>query len=252
LPAILALLKRRGVRKRTMTTNGSGLLEPIDSANPAGSTGPVAPGDLLDAVLAAGLSHLNISRAHPDPGENQRVMRIEPFFGNHALGRALDRCAEAGLRVRLSCVLLRGVIDSLERCLDYLDWAASMGVDNVVFRQLMAYDPRTVLANVVTRYTDRAAVPLEPLLERIRPSDGGDDHPRFRFLRQVLGYYYYVEVYRYEGPQGGVDVCLEAADLAWIERDKRRAGRADVVHELVFHPNGQLCSTWQPWDGVLL
>jgi hypothetical protein len=25
-----------------------------------------------------------------------------------------------------------------------------------------------------------------------------------------------------------------------------------LVHELVFHPDGKLASTWQPWDGVLL
>lgn len=255
LPRILALLKGRGVRKRTMTTNGSGLLEPIDPIDTLQSMGPMGPTarrDMLDAVLSAGLSHLNISRAHPDPRENQRVMRFDPFFGNVALSRILDRCREARLRVRLSCVLLRGVVDSLAGCLEYLDWAASMGVDNVVFRQLMAYDPSTVLANVVTRYTDRATVPLEPLLERIRPTDGGGGHPRFRFLRQVLGYYYYVEVYRYEGPNGGVDVCLEAADLAWIERDRQRRGRRDVAHELIFHPNGRLCSSWQPWDGVLV
>jgi hypothetical protein len=24
-----------------------------------------------------------------------------------------------------------------------------------------------------------------------------------------------------------------------------------IVHELIFHPDARLASTWQPWDGVL-
>jgi len=24
-----------------------------------------------------------------------------------------------------------------------------------------------------------------------------------------------------------------------------------AIHELVFHPNAELASTWQPWDGIL-
>jgi hypothetical protein len=54
-----------------------------------------------------------------------------------------------------------------------------------------------------------------------------------------------VEVWKY----GGMDVVFEEADLARLEATKR--AQADLIHELVFHPNARLCSTWQPWDGVL-
>lgn len=46
-----------------------------------------------------------------------------------------------------------------------------------------------------------------------------------------------------------MDVVFEAADLVQLERVKR--AQPGVVHELVFHPSATLCSTWQPWDGVL-
>jgi hypothetical protein len=46
-------------------------------------------------------------------------------------------------------------------------------------------------------------------------------------------------------------VCIEGANLAHIEAD-RAARKAPVLHELVFHPDGALCSTWQPWDGRIL
>lgn len=240
LPAIVDLLARRGARKRTMTTNASGLLRPSGH------------GDVLDRVLAAGLEHLNISRAHPDFAVNQRIMGTVDPITDEGLGAVVRRCREAGIRVRLSCALLTGRIDDLDGCLAYLDQAAGWGVDNVIFRQLMRYDPATVMRNVVTRYSDGHRAPMRPILEAIRPSERGrPGHGRFTFVRQVLGYYYYVEVYRYDGPHGPIDVCFEGADLADIQADARRR-ETPVVHELIFHPDTALCSTWQPWDGILL
>jgi hypothetical protein len=123
--------------------------------------------------------------------------------------------------------------------LDYLRFAESVGVDNVIFRQLMLPDRRTHLADEVVQYGDAQRVQLEGLLDRI----SGDG--RFAFQRQVMGYYYYVEVWRHQG----MDVAFEQADLARLEDVKRR--QDGIIHELVFHPSAQLATTWQPWDGVL-
>jgi hypothetical protein len=110
----------------------------------------------------------------------------------------------------------------------------------VVLRQLMKTDPETVERNFVVRFSDRRRTRLEPLLDEVSAA------PDFDFVSQVVGYYYYVEVWRW---RGAVDVVFEEADLAVLERTKR--AEPDVVHELVFHPSGELASTWQPWDGVL-
>ncbi|MFT6398508.1 MAG: molybdenum cofactor biosynthesis enzyme MoaA [Bradymonadia bacterium] len=244
LPRILEVLRAADARKLTMTTNASGLL--LDSGDGTGA-------DLLTHVLAAELKHLNISRAHTDEATNQRIMAIQPLHTNDELRSIIDRTAETETRVRLSCVLLKGHSETLADCMSYLEWAASIGVDNVVFRQLMQVDESTVVDNYVTRYSRRARAPMHPILEAIRPGAAGAScHPRFEFIRQVLGYYYYVEVYRYHSARGPIDVCIEGADLARIEADKQNPENSDVVHELVFHPNGALSSTWQPWDGVLL
>jgi hypothetical protein len=101
----------------------------------------------------------------------------------------------------------------------------------------MGFDRRSVRQSPQTRYADEHHVSLEPLLEQVSAD------PRFSFVRQVLGYYYYVEVWRC----AGIDVVFEEADLAQLEARKRPG----LVHELVFHPDGTLASTWQPWDGVI-
>jgi GTP 3',8-cyclase len=227
LPRILRTLADHGTRKRTLTTNGSGLLVLRDGR-------PV-----IDWVTATGLRHLNVSRVHPDHDRNAQLMQLRNGLNLPQLREVVEKASSAGTRVRLSCVLLRGETDSLDGVLRYLDFAAGLGVDNVIFRQLMQPDHATVANNPVVRYSDAKRASLEPILDSVS-ADG-----RFRFVRQVVGYYYYVEVWRW----GATDVVFEEADLARLEATKR--AEPDLIHELVFHPNARLASTWQPWDGVL-
>ena len=44
-------------------------------------------------------------------------------------------------------------------------------------------------------------------------------------------------------------MVFEGADLARLECTK--ATMPGIIQELIFHPDAQLASTWQPWDGVL-
>lgn len=227
LPRILRTLAAAGGRKRTMTTNGSGLLERREGRT------------VLEWATATGLRHLNVSRAHPDSVRNDRLMRFTAAPGPDALRHIAREAKAAGVRPRLSCVLLKGEVDSLEGVVAYLEFARSVGVDNVIFRQLMKTSPLTASRDPVVVYSDARRARLEPLLDAVSAD------PRFAFVRQVVGYYYYVEVWRF----AGLDVVFEEADLHRLEETKR--SDPGLVHELVFHPDGTLASTWQPWDGVL-
>jgi molybdenum cofactor biosynthesis enzyme MoaA len=227
LPRLLRTLALAGARKRTLTTNGSGLLEVREGRR------------IIDWIAETGVAHLNVSRAHPDQAVNARLMRYAEGPTPEQMGEIVRAARDGGTRVRLSCVLVDGAIDSLEDAERYVAFARSLGVDNVIFRQLMKTDPGTVAPNFVVRFSDRKRVSLRPLLDRVAADR------RFSFVRRLRGYYYEVEVWRFEG----VDVVFEEADLARLEDSKRREPR--LVHELVFHPNARLASTWQPWDGVL-
>lgn len=227
LPGMLTLVKQHGYRKRTLTTNGSGLLR-----EQAGQ-------DILQHLLDAQLDHLNISVAHPLPERSAKLMRLPTVLTFEQLRVLAQRARAGGTRVRLSCVLLQEGVRTLEDVQAYLAFAERLGVDNVIFRQLMQVDLNAVQENFVTRYSARQRVMLEPLLNQL------DATPGFEFVRQVMGYYYYVEVWKV----GGLDVVFEEADLARLEQSKRQ--HPERIHELIFHPHASLCSTWQPWDGVL-
>jgi cyclic pyranopterin phosphate synthase len=227
LPAILRTLFEHGARKRTMTTNGSGLFDVREGRSN------------LDWLIDTRVSYLNISRAHPECETNAKLMALPDGLSLNQLRDVAARADAGGVRLRLSCVLLNDAIGDLEGILRYLDFAQSIGVTNVIFRQLMQTDPSTTEPNFVTRYSDARRVLLEPILDRI------SDDARFDFQRQIVGYYYYVEVWRYRG----MDVVFEEADLAQLERTKREDPA--LIHELIYHPSAKLASTWQPWDGIL-
>jgi cyclic pyranopterin phosphate synthase len=219
LPRLLHLLSARDAKKLTLTTNGSGLLDVRDGA------------PLVEHIAQSALRHLNISRAHPDCEKNAQLMGYREGLSLDDTRRALRSIGRA--RPRLSCVLLRRGVGDLDGVIDYLRFAERVGVDNVIFRQLMKSDPATHQTGPVVRFSDSERVQLQPILDAL------SNHPDFTFQRQIVGYYYYVEVWRWNG----IDVVFEEADLAQLERTKL-VDR--TVHELVFHPDATLSSTWQP------
>jgi GTP 3',8-cyclase len=151
----------------------------------------------------------------------------------------------------LSCVLLRGEVDCVDAITAYLDWAASMDVDNVVFRQLMAFDQARCAMDPVIAFSEGNRIMLEPILKEIY-QDPAEHHHAFAFTKQVVGYYYYIEVYKYTSQQGKkIDVVFENADLRFIDRDRAVARDVPLVHELVFHPGGSLNFTWLPGEGII-
>ena len=225
LPRLLRMLSERNAKKLTVTTNGSGLLDVVE-------------GRTIVAWMAdSRLAHLNISRAHPDCERNAQLMGYREGLSLAETQQALGAIGQQ-TRPRLSCVLLRRGVSDFNAIVDYLRFAESIGVDNVIFRQLMQSDLTTHERGPVVRFSDAERVFLEPILEQISESE------EFEFQRQIVGYYYYVEVWKWRG----LDVVFEEADLAQLERTK---ALDSVVHELIYHPNATLSSTWQPWDGQL-
>lgn len=227
LPRILQIASRYTTPRRTITTNASGLLDVRNGKR------------IIDWILESDIEHLNISRAHPDQRKNAKLMVMNDGLNLNDLQTVIRLANQNDSRVRLSCVLITGVTDSLAHIRQYLDFAQQLGVDNVIFRRLMKVDEQRMQRNFVVRFTERFRAPLECLLDEI--SEATD----FSFQKQVIGYYYYVEVWRYRG----IDVVFEEADLAHLETTKK--SMPDVIHELIFHPHAQLASTWQPWDGIL-
>lgn len=230
LSEVLRLVDDYGFRKRTITTNGSGLLNKVKGNERA-----------IDQLIRYNWDHLNISRVSEDDQVNRRIMRYqssEECCDNQMLKYIIDATNNSPLKHRLSCLLLKESVNSVDRIKEYLEFYRQMGVNNVIFRELMDFSKDAVNTEKIKYCLDNK-IRLNDIWEAVEK-----DRDFVPYLN-ILGYYYYVEIYKYHE----MTVASESADLnqQYVEKDKNK----DMVYEMIFHPNGNLCGSWVDSEEIL-
>lgn len=98
-------------------------------------------GLLLSRLHESSLSRLNklcISRSHYDIGTNQKIMGIKSDDG------AIKRASKM-VDIKMSAVMCKVGINSDQEIYNYVNWAASVGAKEVVFRRLFDFNyPGTI------------------------------------------------------------------------------------------------------------
>lgn len=230
LVPIIELVNELGFRKRTITTNGSGLFRMVN-----GKT-------ILQHLIDNKFDHLNISRVTANEELNKEIMRYESgnlYCSNDDIKKITDTVAGTNLKIRMSCLLLKQSVHTPNGIKGYVDFYRQYGIDNFIFRQLMDYDHNAVNKEKI-EYCDEMKVELNDIWEQM-----GSD-PEFVPYLNLLGYYYYVEIYKYNN----CTIASESANLEqqYIEKKKHH----DMVYEMVFHTNGNLSGSWIPEEEILM
>lgn len=230
LVPIIKLVDELGYRKRTITTNGSGLFRMID--------GKTIPEHLIDCKS----DHLNISRAYVDEEKNKQIMLYQEgteYSSNDRIREVAQLVKESPMKIRMSCILLKEGVNSVKKIKEYIDFYQEYGIDNFIFRQLMDYDHLAVNKEKVA-YCDKNKVELNDIWEEM------ESHLEFIPYMNLLGYYYYVELYDYHG-------CRIASESANLEQQyKEKENNQDTVYEMVFHTDGILSGSWVPNEEILM
>ncbi|MBL7542182.1 MAG: radical SAM protein [Bdellovibrionaceae bacterium] len=238
LAGILKTMNDHGIKKRVLTTNGSLLLAPAKGFEEKRT---------IDLIAEYGLEHMNISRAHYDDTINDDIMMMKPHFSNRQLEDAVKEAKKAGIRVRLSLAILKEGVNDINGIRNYLDWAKSIGVEDVIVRQLMEIDLGEMKQNWVSDFYHKEGrtIKLDDLLISV------DQDPNFHLVKQHVGYYYYSEVYTYKG----VNVVFNMADLTLLDQPETSQPTYDgkrIVYEMIFQDNGSLEGTWESGKDVLI
>lgn len=172
---------------------------------------------------------------------NKRIMQYENgYCSNDDIARIAIFAKANNLRPRMSCLLLKEGINDMNGIIRYLDYYNSLYIDNVIFRETMDYDEQAMKNHDKMAYLKKNKVYLNDIWKCI------DKDNRFTPVKQLLGYYYYVEVYKYQG----IDMVSESANLVKLYEQKQTAN--DVVFEMIFHPNGNLNGSWVDNEDILL
>ena len=119
---------------------------------------------LLEALAAAGLTTLAISRHGLDLEHDERIMRLRVDSG-----AAATRSSALGLRTRAICVLQRGGVDSSAKVRAYLKRSAREGFDEVCFKELYvsSLEENSWAPGAVNRHCETNQVPLREVLDAL-------------------------------------------------------------------------------------
>ncbi|MBO4878193.1 MAG: radical SAM protein [Ruminococcus sp.] len=229
LTEVLKLVDKYGFRKRTITTNGSGLLRVQDNDI------------ILNNLIRYKWDHLNISRVSPDDSINRAIMRFSEgseYCDMAMLREILEICSRSSLKHRLSCLLLKECVHDVAGIKNYADILSEAGADNFIFRELMDYD-RLAVNTEKTEYCRQNKIKLYDIWHQFR------DHPEFVPYLNLLGYYYYVEIYKYRN----MTIASETADMNIQNLEK--AAHPDIVYEMIFHTSGHLTGSWVEKEEIL-
>lgn len=227
---VLEIVDELGFRKRTITTNGSHLLDNIN-----GNT-------VIENLIKYHWDHLNISRTSPSDKLNQEIMRYncsEGYCDNNMLKTILDISNNSSLKHRLSCLLLQDSVNSVDKIKEFVDYYIGLGANNFIFRELMDYDATAVNQEKID-YCVSNKVKLNDIWKDF------EKYPELEPYMNILGYYYYVEIYKYKN----ATIASESADLN--QQSKEFAAHPDTIYEMVFHPNGNLCGSWIDKEKILM
>lgn len=188
--------------------------------------------DLLrDIVVKAGLTRIECSRHHYDEEVNQTIMCFRKGVEvrrNEVYRDIINKMADV-VDFRLVCVLQKCGVGTLDEIYRYLDFAQSLGVKDVVFRELAMFDD-SIENGVTTKYIEENRVEIMDLITRLNPND-------FRLTDIIKGYYYFSFGYRF---RNGLNVCFEMSD--YEEMIAKHYG--DKIYKLILYPNGKLCTDW--------
>lgn len=170
----------------------------------------------------------NNSRHHYDEELNQTIMCFRKGVEvrrNEVYRDIINKMADV-VDFRLVCVLQKcgvGTLDEIDR---YLDFAKSLGVKDVVFRELAMFDD-SIENGVTSNYIEENRVEIMDLITRLNPND-------FRLTDIIKGYYYFSFGYRF---RNGLNVCFEMSD--YEEMIAKHYG--DKIHKLILIEPKKLC-----------
>jgi pyruvate-formate lyase-activating enzyme len=171
LAGYYAFARERGASRLVITGGGEPLLRSDDVLHltrvgrryfdevTCFTNGTFLTADLARRLADAGLSYLCYSRHHDDDATCRRLMGD----GAPALAAFFAAAAAGTLKVRATCVMARGYIDSAEACWEYVRTLSHFGVREFTFKHTyVAYDGSVFRGSPEDRWAADHQVEFDP------------------------------------------------------------------------------------------
>lgn len=225
--AELVAFMNPGFRTSRIHTNGFGLFRKVP-----GRTGEV---DLLDRLIALGLTGASVSVAHYDTELNRQIMVLPRSWGGmdtDTLTAVADRTSST-FTPRLSCVMTHNGVNSVEGMFAYMEWGRAMGFRRFIFRTCSDIPDDFQKPTAFSRFNTDNYMAIDPLSEQILRRPGVELTYRQRKTDSK------VDVFTWQGLTFDVDESSEEPD------PDSKIRRINVM------PDGIAYTSWIDPDQVL-
>ena len=197
---------------------------------------------MIEKVSAFGLDWLEISRHHFDEQINQKIMRFRPdlTISQNTTFSSVVRSLKESVEVKLVCIIQEGGVDSVASLVDYIDWARSIGMRKVIFREFSILDT-SYKNNKTFSYIGSSRVSVIELFSQLLKNK--EIAPKMQWKYLTKGYYFTNVIGCYDD----MELIFEVSDYS----EMHKKHDSESVYKLVFHANGNLCADWNPSKHVL-
>lgn len=178
------MLRKFGVKERTVSTTGIGLMNLYENK-------PVLQ-HLIDNDY---VHNISISRMDISDTENANVLKGKNIT-NEELARIAFYAKVNGVQLRTSTNIIENHIDSLEKILNFVDFQYKNNIDSCLFREVIAKD----------------FISIAPFQEQIR------NDKNFVFDRVIHGMFYDIIVYIYKSPATNQEYIVKCYQTNVIDK----------------------------------
>lgn len=199
--------------------------------------------NLITHLKMLELDRLEVSRHHYDEYKNKEIMlfrKNQDISKNNIFIETLNDLHKE-FPTRLVCILQKDGISNLNEVYQYLNWANTLGIRYIIFRELSDITDDRYKPNNTYKKIKFNKISVEKILFEILSAL---DKSLWKPVQIETGYYYWNCMW--ETPWG--TVVFERSDYGFM----KQAHESQAIHKLVFHPNGNLSSDWTPNINVLI
>jgi len=178
----------------------------------------------LDEWHSEGLDIISLSLCHYDDKKNAEIVGTKID-----LAKVIDRLHKHGFSVRITCMLMKDYIDSIEEVLKTIKFAKDLGVEQLSFRELgRPYYPEN---KDICSWVNKHVLPKK-VLQKIRSFVEKN-------ASKLMDTEYGLTIYDYKGQNVGMTNCLT------IDSE------GEKVRQLIYFPDGHVRFDWQ-YEGAIL
>ena len=172
-----------------------------------------------------GLDLVSLSITHHDNEKNSEILGTKV-----SLEKIINRLHDHKLSVRITCLLMKDYIDSLEKVLEVVNFAKKLNVEQLSFRELgVSQHPQN---ESVYSWTKEHILPKKELIPIKKYFEEN--------AQKLMTTEYGLTVYDYEGQNVAMTNCMTLDS------------ESDNIRQLIFFPDGHIRYDWQFKGAIII